>query len=66
MVIDGKKYVTEKEIARHFDKSVKWVQLMRYDNKDFPHYKLNGRVLFIQEQVDTWIKKRLQVMGRMR
>lgn len=66
MLIQGQKYITEKEVARHFEKSVKWVRLLRYNNKDFPHYKLNGRVLFVLEQVDLWIKKRLQTIGRMR
>jgi hypothetical protein len=66
MLIDGQKYITEKEVARHYEKSVKWVKRMRYDNLDFPHYKLNGRVLFILEQVDVWIKKRLRAMGKIR
>lgn len=64
MNLGEKRYITEKEVARNRDISVKWVQNMRYRYSDFPHYKLNGRVYFLQDEVDKWIKKHMHVMGR--
>jgi hypothetical protein len=60
MIIDGKHYVTEKEIASRYERSVQWVRKIRYDCKDFPHYELNGRILFNQEEVDNWFKNNLK------
>lgn len=62
MVVNGKQYVTEKEIASLHGMPTKWIQNMRYSNKDFPYYKLNGRVYFNEEEVDNWFKENLVVM----
>lgn len=61
MIVDGQHYVTEKEIASHYGRSVKWVRKLRYD-KDFPYYKLNGRVFFNPIEVDNWFRHNLKPM----
>jgi predicted DNA-binding transcriptional regulator AlpA len=65
MIIEGEKYITEKEVSRNVERSVKWVQSMRYTYQDFPHYKINRRVLFKQSEVDSWIKDHLMALGKL-
>lgn len=65
MIIQGEKYITEKEVARNVERSVQWVQNMRYTYKDFPHYKINKRVLFKQDEVDSWLKDHLMALGKL-
>ncbi len=62
MVVDGKSYITEKEVASQYGRSVKWVRKIRYSDKDFPYYKLNGRVFFNATEVDQWFKHNLVAM----
>lgn len=62
MIVDGKTYITEKEIAAHYGRSVKWVRKMRYSEQHFPYYKLNGRVFFNPVEVSEWFKENLKQM----
>jgi hypothetical protein len=62
MVVNGKNYITEKEIANQHGIPLKWIQNIRYSNKDFPYYKLNGRLYFNEEEVDNWFKDNLIAM----
>ena len=62
MIVDGKHYITEKEIASLHNMPLKWIQHIRYSNKDFPYYKLNGRVYFNEKEVDNWFKQNLVIM----
>jgi len=62
MVINGLKYITEKEVASLYGRSVRWVRKIRYADKDFPYYKLNGRVFFNTEELDNWFFKNLKQM----
>lgn len=60
MIIDGIKYVTEKEIAAHFGLNVSWLRRHRYENKELPHYILNRKVYYNEIEVDVWLKDQLQ------
>jgi hypothetical protein len=62
MIVDGKTYITEKEIASTYGRSVKWVRKMRYSEQNFPYYKLNGRVFFNPHEVSEWFKENLKPM----
>lgn len=62
MIVDGAKYITEKEVASHYGRSIKWVRRIRYSDKEFPYYKLNGRVFFNELEVDQWFKNNLTRM----
>lgn len=62
MIINGQKYFTEKEVAKHYDVSLRWVRQIRYSSKDFPYYKLNGRVFYKETEVDNWMKTNMVAM----
>lgn len=59
MIVDGARYITEKEVASQYGRSIRWVRKIRYADKDFPYYKLNGRVYFNVSEVDLWFKQNL-------
>jgi hypothetical protein len=59
MIVDGMNYITEKEVASQYGRSIKWVRRIRYSDKDFPYYKLNGRVFFNENEVGQWFKDNL-------
>lgn len=62
MIINGQKFFTEKEVAKHYDVSLRWVRQIRYSSKDFPYYKLNGRVFYKETEVDNWMKNNMVAM----
>lgn len=62
MIVDGQKFFTEKEVASHYDVSLRWVRQIRYSAKDFPYYKLNGRVFYKESEVNKWFKANLSPM----
>jgi hypothetical protein len=59
MIVDGKKYVTEKEIATIFDLPTSRVRNIRYNTKDFPYYKFNCRIYYKEDEVFDWLKKNI-------
>lgn len=60
MIVDGQEYLSEKEIASICGVSVRWIHGIRYKRKDFPIYKLNGRVYFKPCEVNQWLKENLK------
>jgi hypothetical protein len=56
MILDNNKFFTEKELASHYSVSLRWVRRIRYTAKDFPYYKLNGRVYYKEIEIDKWFK----------
>lgn len=62
MVVNGLRYITEKEVASLYGQSVRWVRKIRYSDKGFPYYKLHGRVFFNQDELDVWFSKNLKPM----
>jgi predicted DNA-binding transcriptional regulator AlpA len=60
MIIDGQKYINEKELASLYDMSLRWVRRIRYNDKKFPYYKLNGRVFFNEFEVNEWLKTNMK------
>lgn len=60
MIIDGVKYVTEKEIASRCGLNVSWLRRHRYENKDLPHYILNRKVYYNENEVDKWLSEQMQ------
>ena len=60
MIIDNQEYLNEKEIASLCGLSLRWVKGIRYQHKDFPFYKLNGRVYFKPCEVNKWLKENLK------
>lgn len=62
MIVDGIKYITEKEVAHLCGRTVAWVRKIRYAGLHFPYYKLNGRVFYIENEVIVWFKDNLRRM----
>lgn len=62
MIVNGISYITEKEVSSLYGRSVRWIRKIRYSDKDFPYYKLNGRVYFNIEELDLWFSKNLKPM----
>lgn len=62
MILDGQKFFTEKEVASHYGVSLRWIRQIRYSAKDFPYYKLNGRVFYKEAEVNNWLKDNLVPM----
>jgi len=63
MIVNGERYVTEKEIATAYGMSMSWVQKIRKQSeKRFPHHKLNGRVYFNENEVADWFRDNLKPM----
>lgn len=60
MIIDGEELINEKELATLCGLSLRWVHGIRYRNKSFPYYKLNGRVYFKESEVNQWLKDNLK------
>ena len=59
MNINGLRYLTEKELSTKCGKSLRWLKKIRYDDSNFPYYKLNGRVYFIESEVNQWLADNL-------
>jgi predicted DNA-binding transcriptional regulator AlpA len=62
MIINGQQYMNEKEVAAYYETSLPWVRRMRYSNKNFPYYKMVGRVYFSKTELDKWFKENLKAM----
>lgn len=58
MIIDGEKYLTEKEISRQYGISLSWIRQKRH--KEMPYYKVGGMVLFKTQEIDQWLKKNMR------
>ena len=62
MILEGQTYYTEKELASQYGVSLRWVRRIRHTSRDFPYYKLNGRVYYSQKEIDKWFKDNLVPM----
>lgn len=63
MIIDGIKYLTEKEISSNYGLSTHWFRKNRFRNKKLPYYKLNGKVYYNETEVADWFKINLKAQG---
>lgn len=62
LILDGVKYLVEKEVSAKYGLSVHWFRKARYDGKSPPYHKLNGKVYYTEEHVDNWLKQNLKLM----
>lgn len=62
ITIANDKYLVEKEVAAIHGLSVHWFRRARLEGRSPPYYKLNGRVLYKEEEVNDWLKKNLKAM----
>ncbi len=59
MIVDGQKYITEKEVSSQFGLSLGWIRKLRYSD-GFPYHKLNRKVFFNEREVEKWLKDNLR------
>ncbi len=59
MIINGEKYITEKEVSTQFGLSLSWIRKLRYKD-GLPYHKLNRKVLFNKKQVENWLADNLK------
>lgn len=60
LVIQGIQYLGEKEISAKYGLSLSWFRNSRYKGRCPTYHKLNGKIYYIQENVDSWFKENLK------
>lgn len=60
LVIDGEKYLVEKEASVKYGLSPHWFRRARYSGNSPKYHKLNGRIYYKEAQIDEWLKDHLK------
>lgn len=58
MMINGQRFITEKEVSSLFGVSIGWIRKQRHDGT-MPYHKLYKKVLYNEKEVDEWLKQNL-------
>lgn len=64
MIISGIKFITEKEMALRCGFSLGWFRKNRATKKDLPHYKLNRKIYYKEEEFNNWLNSKLIAKGK--
>ena len=59
LMIDGQKFYVDKELATKYGLSVHWFRKARRINHSPAYYKVNGKVYYIESDVNDWFKKNM-------
>ena len=59
MIINGTKYLVEKELSSKYGKSVHWFRKARVQGNSPTYHKLNRKVYYKEDEVDNWFKEHL-------
>ena len=59
LIVNGVKYIPEKEISKYFGMSVSWFRKARYAGKCPTYHTLNGKIFYDIDHVQEWFKKNL-------
>ena len=59
MIINGIKYMVEKELPSKYGFSVHWFRKARTNGNSPTYHKLNRKVYYKEDEVDTWFKEHL-------
>lgn len=62
MMINGEKYITEKEVSSMYGISLGWIRKRRYTD-NLPYHKLNKMVFFKQKELDKWFEDHLKAVN---
>jgi len=61
-MIDGVKYINEKEASNFYGYSKSWFSLMRSKKKGPPFIKLkSGRIFYSMNQIEEWFKNQIEL-----
>jgi hypothetical protein len=62
LLLEGVQYLVEKEVSALYGLSVHWFRKARYTGKSPPYHKLNGKIYYTVNQVDTWLKENIKTI----
>jgi predicted DNA-binding transcriptional regulator AlpA len=62
LIVNGVRYLVEKELSAKYGLSVHWFRKARYEGKSPQYQKLNGKVYYTEENVDKWFKDNLKTI----
>jgi len=57
--INGKKYLSEKEMSVKFGLSVHWFRKTRYSGRSPSYYKFNKKIYYSENSAEEWFKQHL-------
>jgi hypothetical protein len=60
LLVNGIQYLAEKEVQIQYGLSVHWLRKARYSGNGPVYYKLNDKILYTNENVDSWLKNNLK------
>lgn len=60
LIVDGYKYLRDKELSFRYGLSVHWFRKVRQTGKGPNYYIMNGHVYYNEEQVKDWFKNNLK------
>jgi predicted DNA-binding transcriptional regulator AlpA len=59
LTFNGEKYFVEKEVSTMYGLSIHWFRKARYNGKSPTYHKLNRKVYYKEDEVDSWFKEHL-------
>lgn len=66
MIINGEKYLVEKELSSKYGLSVHWFRKARSQGKSPSYHKFNRKVYYKENEVDNWFKEHLIAIPTMK
>lgn len=63
LIVDGNRYLLEKELSAKHGLSVHWFRRARYEEKSPKYHKLYGKVYYREDEVDEWLKENMVEHG---
>jgi hypothetical protein len=61
LIINGEKYLVEKELSDKYGYSIHWFRKARYSKGKItvPYYKFNNRIFYKQDELDKWFNENI-------
>ncbi len=59
MIINGEKFLVEKELSSKYGLSIHWFRKARCEGKSPIYHKFNRKVYYKEHEVDNWFKENL-------
>jgi hypothetical protein len=59
LMIEGEKYLVEKELSSKYGLSIHWFRKARYSGNSPIYHKLNGKVYYKEQNVIDWFRTKM-------
>jgi hypothetical protein len=66
MIINGEKYLVEKELPPKYGLSIHWFRKARNEGKSPIYHKLNRKIYYKEGELDNWFKEHLIAVSPMK